>query len=277
MKGKSHHHDRDGVGDARRTEAQDVCCASSGCLHCYLSLVFLQRRDCIIYLCKLCRCAAVLAFQTRRRLRGSAPHLSFGVAACLTGADGGAGACIGNGCCSGRIWLGGWVGCGGGTRLVLIPCLYIRVASARSTIVRAAIPFLGSTVAALNQSSNGATCWVIPMASDFECIMCHRVAGARKGDTISTWTRERGGAGTPGVLRPCLVLGSPGLFEGARGARCDNRASMSAAQGTVTSPRVSHSSFNTTVAGRRPRWTSLAKARTFLSYSVGCTKDGVTN
>ena len=100
-------------------------------------------------------CAAVLALQTWRRLRSSAPHLSVGVTACLAGDSGGAGACIGKGCYSGSIWLGGWGGGGGGTRLVLIPCLCARVASARSTLARTAMPCWGPTVAALNQSRNG--------------------------------------------------------------------------------------------------------------------------
>ena len=51
----------------------------------------------------------------------------------------------------------------------------------------------GSIVATLNQSRNGATYLVIPTASDCACIICHVVAGARKGETISGWTRERGG------------------------------------------------------------------------------------
>ena len=81
---------------------------------------------------------------------------------------------------------------GGGTRLVLIPCSYSIMASARSTLIREAMPCRGSIVSALNQSRNGAYRWVIPMASSFACIICHAVAGARKGETTIRWTRERG-------------------------------------------------------------------------------------
>ena len=77
-------------------------------------------------------------------------------------------------------------------RLVLIPCRCASVESARSTLVRAAMPCRGSIVATLNQSSNGATRWVVPMAWAFECIICHAVTGAIKGYTINGWTRERG-------------------------------------------------------------------------------------
>ena len=139
------------------------------------------------------------------------------------------------------------------------------------------MPYWGSTVSTLNKSMNGSTQWFIPMVSDFECIMCHRVAGARKGDTISTWTRERGGAGTPGVLRPCLVLGSTGVGKDALWERCDMRVFMSAARGAVTSPGVSHPVFTNTVAGRRPRRMSLSKARIFPSSVFGWAMDGVTN
>ena len=103
------------------------------------------------------RCAAVLAFQTRRRPRSSTPHLSVGVTACLAGAGGGAGACIGKGCCSRGVWLEGWGWGGGGTRLVLITCICARVASSRSTLVRAVMTCWGSNVAALNKSRNGDT------------------------------------------------------------------------------------------------------------------------
>ena len=51
------------------------------------------------------------------------------------------------------------------------------------------MPYWGSTVAALNQLSNCATRWVIPMASEFACIMCHIVSSARKGGTTRGWTR----------------------------------------------------------------------------------------
>ena len=68
---------------------------------------------------------------------------------------------------AGYYGLGDAEGGGKGTRLVLIPCLCASVASARSTLARAAVPCRGSIVAALNQPRNGATRWVIPMASAF--------------------------------------------------------------------------------------------------------------
>ena len=101
-------------------------------------------------------------------------------------------------------------GGGGGTSLALISCRCASVASVRSTLVRAAMPCRGSIVATLKKSRNGATRWVIPMASDFACIICHAVASARKGETISGWTRERG-PGTPRVRRSSLFLGSQGI------------------------------------------------------------------
>ena len=61
------------------------------------------------------------------------------------------------------------------------------------------MPFWGSTVATLNKSRNCATRWVIPMALDFVCVMCHAVDGARKGETISGWTRERGARDAQGT------------------------------------------------------------------------------
>ena len=54
------------------------------------------------------------------------------------------------------------------------------------------MPCWGSTVAALDLSSYGATRWVIPMTSAFACIVCHAFSGARKGETISGCTRKRG-------------------------------------------------------------------------------------
>ena len=58
---------------------------------------------------------------------------------------------------------------------------------------------------------------------------------------------------------------------------CANKAPISAAGGTATSTGVSHSVCTIPVAGRRPRWMSLAKARTFPSSGVGYEKDGFTN
>ena len=168
------------------------------------------------------------------------------------------------------LWRLGW-----GTRLVLIPCRCSSVASARSTRVRASMPCRGSNVAALNQSRNGATFWVIPMASAFSCIICHAVAGARKWETISRWTRERGPRDNLGTETLSII----GLYWGrwgCPGAWRASKASISAAGGTATSDGVSQSSYTTTVAVRRPRRVSLAKARTFLSSGVGYAKDGVT-
>ena len=77
------------------------------------------------------------------------------------------------------------------TRLVIIPCCCVIMASVSSTLVRAAMPCRGSIVVTLNQSRNGATCWFIPMASAVLCIILYAVAGARKREIISVWTRER--------------------------------------------------------------------------------------
>ena len=49
-------------------------------------------------------------------------------------------------------------------RLVLIPWHCASMESARSTLVRAAMPCRGYIVATPNQSRNGSTHWVIPMA-----------------------------------------------------------------------------------------------------------------
>ena len=114
------------------------------------------------------------------------------------------------------------------------------------------------------------------MASDFACIMCHVVAGARKEETISEWTRERGERYARGT-KTVSGLEVSGGSRGCPGERCDNRASMSAARGIMTYPGVSYYGFTTTAAGRRPRWVSLAKARTFPSSGVGCAKGGFTN
>ena len=55
---------------------------------------------------------------------------------------------------AGYTGLGAEEGEGGGTRLVLIPCRCARIASVRSKLVRAMMPFKCSIVAALNQSRN---------------------------------------------------------------------------------------------------------------------------
>ena len=62
--------------------------------------------------------------------------------------------------------------------LVLIPYLCASVASARSILVRAAMPCRVSIVATLNQSRNSATLWVVPMASAF-CVY-HMLLGCRR-------------------------------------------------------------------------------------------------
>ena len=131
---------------------------------------------------------------------------------------------------------GGW---GGGARLVLIPCRCANVAPVRSTLVREAMPCRGSIVAALNQSRNGATRWVISMASAFTCIICHMVAGARKGEIISGWTRERRVRYAWGT-ETLSFLGVSGGRCGCTGARRANKASIFAACGTTTSAGVSH-------------------------------------
>ena len=76
--------------------------------------------------------------------------------------------------------------------LVLILYLCARVAFARYTLVRAARPSWGSIVTSLNQYRNGANHWVILMAPAFVCIMCHAIAGARKGETIIGCNMDRG-------------------------------------------------------------------------------------
>ena len=150
------------------------------------------------------------------------------------------------------------------------------MASERSTLVRAAITRRSSIISPLNQSRNGATHWVIPMASDFACIICHTVAGDRKVETISGWNREKGSRDARG-METLSVLGVSGGRQGCPRARRANKASISLACGTATSARVCHSGCTTTVAGRRPRGVSLAKARTFLYSGVGCAKDRVAN
>ena len=83
--------------------------------------------------------------------------------------------------------------------------------SARSMIVRAAMPFCGYPVSALNHSINGVTCWVIPIASVFACILCHSLEAYRNGSTDIGCTRERGdrdaqGTETLSILRVSLVI-----------------------------------------------------------------------
>ena len=87
----------------------------------------------------------------------------------------------------------------GGKRLVLIPWRCAILASTRSTLVRAAMPCWGSNFDNLNQCRNGATHYVIPMASDFACIMCHAVSSANKGETINRRNRDRGARDAQGT------------------------------------------------------------------------------
>ena len=143
-----------------------------------------------------------------------------------------------------------------------------------SKLVREAMRYRGSIVASLNQSRNGATRWVIPMDPDLACIICHAVAGARKGDTVSGWTRERGARDARGT-ETLSGIGVSGGRRGCLGERHAIRSSIYAAWGILTSPGVSNSGFTTTVARRRPRRMSLSKARTFPSCGVGWAKDGV--
>ena len=114
------------------------------------------------------------------------------------------------------------------------------------------MPCRGSTVAALNQSRNGATRWVIPMVLDFACIICHAVAGNKKGDTISGCTKEKGDRDSRGT-ETLYILGVSGGMRRCPGARRSNKASISATGGTAISDGVIRSGCTTTVSGRRPR------------------------
>ena len=125
-------------------------------------------------------------------------------------------------------------------RFVLVPFCCASVASVSSTLLRAEMPYRGSIIATLNQSRNGATCWVIPMALDFACIICHTVDGPRKGDTISGWTRERGTRDVRGT-DTLYVLGVSWGRQGFLGTRRANKASISAAWGTVMSDGLRYS------------------------------------
>ena len=102
------------------------------------------------------------------------------------------------------------------------------------------MPCRGSIVAALNQSRNDATCWVIPMVSAFACIIFHTVVSARKGENISGWTRERGSRDARGT-ETLSVIGVSWGRRGCQGARHAKKASIYAAWGTAKSARVGHS------------------------------------
>ena len=203
--------------------------------------------------------------QIRRRLRRSTPHCSDDVTTCLVGSGVGAGACIWKGFCSGICWLGRCRCKGGETRLVLIPCSCSRMASVRFKLVRAEMPCRGSIVATPDQSRNSSTHWVIPVASALAYIIYHTVASSRKGETISGWTRERGARDDRGTETLSVI----GVFWGrwgCPGARSANKTYISAAGGISTSTGVSHSVCTTTVAGRKPRRLSLAKASKLPSW-----------
>ena len=164
---------------------------------------------------------------------------------------------------------------GGGTRLVWIPCLFSRVVPYISTLVRALMPFCGSTVAALNHSTKSITRWVIPIASIFACILCHTFKGDKNGATISGCARERGDSDTRGTETLSGLDVSPANL-GCSGARHANAASISVFRGTSTSLGVIHSGRMMTVAGNWPSQMSQAKVRTFPSSSVVLVKDGVS-
>ena len=134
----------------------------------------------------------------------------------------------------------------------------------------------GSIVATLNQFRNGATNLVIPMALDFACIICHVVAGARKGETISRWTRERGGRDAQGTDTLSIVEVSGGRRR-CPGARHAKKASISTTCGIAKSSGASHSSCTPTVPGRRLMRMFLCKGEDLQVLRVGCAEDGITN
>ena len=170
-------------------EAQAVRGAPTGRLHRGVSPIFFSGAT-IFQMSGICH--AMLELQIWRKLCRSAPYRSAGVTSCFVESGGGAGTCSWKGCCSGICWLRGCIWKGGGTRLVLIPCRCIIMESVRSMLVRVVMPCRGSIIAALNQSRNGATYWVIPTESSFACFICYAIDGARKGETISRWNRKRG-------------------------------------------------------------------------------------
>ena len=74
-------------------------------------------------------------------------------------------------------------------RIFLITCRCAIIELTRSTLVREAMTYLGFTVVALSQSRKGDTPCFVPTSLDIACIICHKVAGARIGETISGCTR----------------------------------------------------------------------------------------
>ena len=91
VEGKSCHPDCEGVGDARRTEAQAVRCTRQAASIAAQSRSFFSGAT-VFHISG--SCAAVLALQTQRRLQSSSPNISVGKTACLVGAGSGPGACI---------------------------------------------------------------------------------------------------------------------------------------------------------------------------------------
>ena len=81
-------------------------------------------------------------------------------------------------------------------------------------LVRDVMPCYGSPVSAVNHSMNVVTCWVIPIASAFVCIMCHVLEGNRNGATTSRCARERGEGcawGTDTLSGLEVILVHPGV------------------------------------------------------------------
>ena len=143
-------------------------------------------------------CAVMLKFHSQRRLWRSTLYLSVGVTVFLVGVGGGLAPLA-----SGRVDVSagalGLVGLEAGreTRVLCIYFLCSREASARSTLVRALMTCCGLTVVSLNHFRNGITCWVIPIASAFACIMCHTLVGEVMGQPTAG-APGRGGVLTPG-------------------------------------------------------------------------------
>ena len=102
------------------------------------------------------------------------------------------------------------------------------------------------------------------------------VDGARKGKTISGWTRERGARDSQGTDTLSIVEVSGGRRR-CPGARRAKKASISTACGTVTSSGVIQSSCTKTVAGSRLMRMFFCKGKDLPFLQVGCAEDRVTN
>ena len=142
-------------------------------------------------------------------------------------------------------------------------------------LVRDVMPCYGSPVSAVNHSMNVVTCWVIPIASDFVCIMFHASEGDRNGGTISGCTMERGDRYAQGT-ETLSGLGVSSDSLGCPGARRANDTYVSASLGTSNFLGVSQSGRKMTVSGNWPRRMYCAKARIFPFSGVGLANDGVT-